>query len=198
MIKRFLYDLPDWFSGSFMLKTDGYQATISVSNTRSFSYTKTKRSHKYVSIFDRLLSQNKTKQKTNKQTNKQKTDVYRITHALANSNLLWFASLNNKAFCNLLCNPQKICHTSPTQKIEAVIHSSNSSIAFTKNKQTIKQTNKQTNKTKQKQNKQKQNKKQTNKPLRLVVDFFVNAVVEFEEWLTSSIIWVKTLLWITK
>ena len=29
------------------------------------------------------------------------------------SNLLWFASLNNKAFGNIFCNPQKSFHTSP-------------------------------------------------------------------------------------
>ena len=29
------------------------------------------------------------------------------------SNLSWFASLNNKAFGNLFCNPEKSFHTSP-------------------------------------------------------------------------------------
>ena len=41
--------------------------------------------------------------------------------------------MNNKAFRNLFCNPQKSFHTSPTREIEAVNHSSNSTIAFTKN-----------------------------------------------------------------
>ena len=40
--------------------------------------------------------------------------------------------IDNKAFCNLFCNPQKSFHTSPTRIIEAVNHSSNSTIAFTK------------------------------------------------------------------
>ena len=40
--------------------------------------------------------------------------------------------MNNKAFRNLFCNPQKSFHTSPTRIIEAVNHSSNSTIAFTK------------------------------------------------------------------
>ena len=40
--------------------------------------------------------------------------------------------MNNKAFRKLFCNPQKSFHTSPTRKIEAVNHSSNSTIAFTK------------------------------------------------------------------
>ena len=40
--------------------------------------------------------------------------------------------MNNKAVRNLFCNPQKSFHTSPTRIIEAVNHSSNSTIAFTK------------------------------------------------------------------
>ena len=83
--------------------------------------------------------------------------------------------MNNKAFCNLLCNPQKSFHTSPTRIIEAVNHSSNSTIAFTK--------------------------KFTSSRNFLLV----NAIVEFGEWLTASIIrvgrfrrGVKTLLWITE
>ena len=39
---------------------------------------------------------------------------------------------NNKAFRNSFCNPQKSFHTSPTRIIEAVNHSSKSTIAFTK------------------------------------------------------------------
>ena len=50
------------------------------------------------------------------------------------SNLSWFASLNNKAFGNLFCNPEKGFHTSlgnlPTRIIEAIDHSSNSTMAF--------------------------------------------------------------------
>ena len=38
---------------------------------------------------------------------------------------------NNKGFRNLFCNPQKSFHTSPTRIIEAVNHSSNSTISFT-------------------------------------------------------------------
>ena len=40
--------------------------------------------------------------------------------------------MNNKAFRNLFCNPQNSFHTSPTRIIEAVDHSSNSTIALTK------------------------------------------------------------------
>ena len=40
--------------------------------------------------------------------------------------------LNNKAFRNLFCNPQKSFHTSPTRIKEAVNHSAKSTIAFTK------------------------------------------------------------------
>ena len=40
--------------------------------------------------------------------------------------------MNNKAFRNLFCNPQKSFHTSPIWVIEAVNHSWNSTIAFTK------------------------------------------------------------------
>ena len=39
--------------------------------------------------------------------------------------------MNNKAFRNLFCNPQKSFHTSTTRIIEAVNHSSNPTIAFT-------------------------------------------------------------------
>ena len=81
--------------------------------------------------------------------------------------------MNNKAFRNLFCNPQKSFHTSPTRIIQAVNHSSNATIAFTK------------------------------KFLQLAVNIFVNAFVEFEEWLTASFIrvgrfqrGVETLLWI--
>ena len=42
--------------------------------------------------------------------------------------------INNKAFRNLYCNPQKSFHTSPTRIIEAVNHFSNSTIAFIKKK----------------------------------------------------------------
>ena len=43
--------------------------------------------------------------------------------------------MNNKAFRNLVCNPQKsFFHSSPTLIIEAVNHSLNSTIAFTKKK----------------------------------------------------------------
>ena len=82
--------------------------------------------------------------------------------------------MNNKAFRNFFCNPQKSFHTSPTRIIEAVNHFSNSTIAFIK-------------------------------ILQLALKCFVNAIVEFEEWLTASIIrdgrfrrGVKTLLWITQ
>ena len=95
------------------------------------------------------------------------------------SNLSWFASLNNKAFGNLFCTPQK---SFLTRIIEAVNHSSNSTIAFTR--------------------------KNTDR-----CNFFVNAIAEFEEWLTASFIRVwevwklfcglqnklrKALLFITK
>ena len=83
--------------------------------------------------------------------------------------------MDNKASRNLFCNPQKSFHTSPTQTIEAVNHSSNSTIAFTKCFTSSR------------------------------IFFLVNAIVEFEEWLTASIIrvrrfWrgVKILLWITE
>ena len=67
--------------------------------------------------------------------------------------------MNNKAFLNIFCNPQKSFHNSPTRIKEAVNHSSSSTVAFTKKK------------------------------LHLAVIFFlVNAIVEFEEWLTTSII----------
>ena len=84
--------------------------------------------------------------------------------------------MNNKAFRSLFCNPQKSFHTSPTRKIEAVNHFSNSTIALTKNFTAI------------------------------AVKYFVTyAIVEFEEYLTASIIrvgrfrrGVKTLLWVTE
>ena len=83
--------------------------------------------------------------------------------------------MNNKAFRNLFCNPQKSFHTSPTRITEAVNHSSKSTIAF------------------------------TIFFFHLAVFLLVNAIVEFEEWLTASIIGVvrfrrgvKTLLWITE
>ena len=38
--------------------------------------------------------------------------------------------MNNNAFRNLFCNPQKSFHTSPTWIIEAINHSSNSTIEF--------------------------------------------------------------------
>ena len=82
---------------------------------------------------------------------------------------------NNKAFCNLFCNSQRNFHTSPTRIIEAVNHSSNSTIAFTRNLTSSRNV------------------------------LLVNAIAEFEEWLTVSIIrvrrfrrGVKTLLWITE
>ena len=82
--------------------------------------------------------------------------------------------MNNKAF-RKFSNPQKSFHTSPTRIIEAVNHSSNSTIAFTKK---ITSSHK---------------------------FFLVNAIVEVEEWLTTSVIrvgrfrrGVKTLLWITE
>ena len=68
--------------------------------------------------------------------------------------------MNDKVFRNLFCNPQKSFHTSPTRIIEAVNQSSNSTIAFTKKK----------------------------KKIHLAVIFLVNAIVEFEKWLTISII----------
>ena len=64
--------------------------------------------------------------------------------------------MNNKAFRSLICNPQKGFHTSPTRIIEAVNHSSNSTIAFTY-------------------------KFTSNRFF-----FLVNAIVKFEEWLTAS------------
>ena len=41
--------------------------------------------------------------------------------------------MNNKGFRKLFCNLQKSFHSSPTLIIEAVNHSSNSTVAFTKN-----------------------------------------------------------------
>ena len=83
--------------------------------------------------------------------------------------------MNNKAFRNLFCNPQKSFHTSPTRIIEAVNPSSNSTITFTKKITSSRNF------------------------------FRVNPIVGFEEWLTASIIrvgrfrrGVKTLLWITE
>ena len=88
--------------------------------------------------------------------------------------------MNNKAFRNSFCNPQKSFHTSPTRIMDVVNHSSNSTIAFTKKK-----------------------KKKKNTPRHNF--FLVNAIFEFEERLTASIIrvgrfqrGVKTLLWITE
>ena len=82
--------------------------------------------------------------------------------------------MNSNVFRNLFCNPQKSFYTSLTRIIEAVNHSSNSTMAFTKFFTASR-------------------------------NFFVNAVVEFEEWLTASFIrvgrlWrgVRTLLWITE
>ena len=66
--------------------------------------------------------------------------------------------MNNQAFCNLFCNSQKSFHTSPTRIIGAVNHSSNSTIAFTKYVTASRNF------------------------------FLVNAIVEFEECLTASII----------
>ena len=47
--------------------------------------------------------------------------------------LSWFASLD-KAFCNLFCNPQTRSLRDLPTRIEAVNHSSNSTMAFTKKK----------------------------------------------------------------
>ena len=107
------------------------------------------------------------------------------THWLS-SNLSWFASLNNKAFGNLFCNPQKSFHTSP----ETSDSNNRGCQPFFKLNNSIYW-----------------------KKLWLDVKFFVNAIVEFEEWLTASIVQVgevwklfcglqtklqKALLFITK
>ena len=47
------------------------------------------------------------------------------------SNLSWFVSLNNKAFGNLFCNPQKSSHTSPESSDS---NNRGSTIAFTRKK----------------------------------------------------------------
>ena len=86
--------------------------------------------------------------------------------------------MNNKAFGNLFCNPQKSFHTSPTPIIKAVNHSSNSTIAFTT---TRTKTKKQKQKNKTKQNKTKQKQKKKKKKTQLVVKFSVNAIIEFVE-----------------
>ena len=93
---------------------------------------------------------------------------------------LKFIAMNNKAFRNLFCNSQKTLHTSPTRIIEAVKHSSNSTTAFTKYCTASR-----------------------NFFFFFFFFFFVNAIVEFEECLTASIIrvgrfrgGVKTLLFI--
>ena len=39
-------------------------------------------------------------------------EKFKLTQRLS-SNLSWYASLNNKAFGNIFCNPQKSFHTSP-------------------------------------------------------------------------------------
>ena len=77
------------------------------------------------------------------------------------SNLLWFASLNYKAFGNLFCNPQKSFHTSP----ESSDSNNRGCQPYFKLNNSI-----------------------YKKKLRLAVKFFVNAIVEFEEWLRASII----------
>ena len=43
----------------------------------------------------------------------QNTRCYLYVTQWVSSNLSWFASLNNKAFGNLFCNPEKSFHTSP-------------------------------------------------------------------------------------
>ena len=106
--------------------------------------------------------------------------------------------MNNKAFCNLFCDPQNSFHTSPGSSDSnnkdcqfQIFFKLNNGIKKKKNTTRGFKLNKSIYKKKKK--------------ILLAVKFLVNAIVEFEEYLKASIIWfgrsrrgVKMLLWITK
>ena len=67
----------------------------------------------FISIWLKWMTESIHKGVTHKHNSHLCNDKLYVWVQWVSSNLSWFASLNNKAFGNLFCNPEKSFHTSP-------------------------------------------------------------------------------------